>query len=95
MAVGHSGFNPQTEHGRELREGLDWVENGRERLRRHRDTLIQMKDSGQLGSYAVSKYGWTDVAAAIAGLAELESALGQLDAAGVKAALDQLFAKLR
>jgi hypothetical protein len=93
MAVGHYEYNRSTPHGQALHESLTQLEEGRDNLLRQIATLIQMKDGGTLGVYAVGKYGFPDTTVANAALAELESAKGALD--GIAATLNQLFNKFR
>ncbi len=93
MAVGHIGYDRGTPHGSALYEALKKLEEGIDGLSDSTNTLIQMKDSGNLTSYAVAKYGFTDLSTATAGLAEMEAAKGALD--GIAATLTQLFSKMR
>lgn len=93
MAVGHIGFEPNSSHGRGLDEAVSKLEAGRDGLRRHVATLIQMKDAGSLGTYAVEKYGFPTPETATAALAEMEAALGALN--GIEATLNQFFARFR
>lgn len=93
MAVGHYEYNRQSPHGAALHDALTSLEEGRDNLLRTVATLIQMKDGDALTSYAVGKFGFSDVTSATAALAELESMKGALD--GIKAALDQAFNKFR
>lgn len=93
MAVGHYQYDRGTTLGQALFQALRDLEHGRDGLIDMTNTLIQMKDGSSLTSYAVAKFGFTDVTAATAVLAEMESAKGALD--GIAATLDQLFNKLR
>ena len=104
MADGHYAFDDQKRHGRLLRAALLKLEEGRDELVAITNTMIQMKDGdGSEASHFESHKtlfgfsgdgdGTNATAEAKAALAELESMVGALD--GIKATLNQGFAKLR
>jgi hypothetical protein len=75
MAALHIPFNDQTKYGGQLRNALTLIEDGFDRLKRARDTLQFMRDGD--GSQAAHYAGAV-------------SPYGFADAAGAKAAFDEL-----
>ena len=103
MAFAHIHFNDQTQYGRQLRRVLQMMEESDDLLRDVRDCLIQMRDGD--GSQAVhyaectARFGFVNDAQAKAAFDEIDSAYsktsGDASVTNVRAARDQLFAKLR
>lgn len=64
MAVAHVNFNDQTHHGRQLRRGLQQIEEGRQNLNAVLGIIEQMRDGdGSVAShyaYATVKFGCTN-----------------------------------
>lgn len=104
MADGHYHFDDQKRHGRLLRAALLKLEEGRNEVAAITASMIQMKDGDgndpshfashvELFGFSGDGDGTNATAEAKAALAELESMVGALD--GIKATLNQGFAKLR
>ena len=103
MAFNHIHFNDQTQYGRQLRRMLQMSEEADDLMKDVRDCMIQMRDGD--GSQAVhyaectARYGFVSDAQAKACFDELDSAYSKTSGDGtvsnVRAARDQLFAKLR
>lgn len=105
MAFNHIHFNDQTQYGRQLRRMLQMMEEGDDLMADVRDCMIQMRDgadnAGDSSNYAelVSRYGFVNNDQARAAFLELDSAFAKTSGNGsvsnVRAARDQLYAKLR
>jgi hypothetical protein len=103
MAFNHIHFNDQTAYGRKLRRMLDLMEEGDDLMSDVRDLMIQMRDGdgSQDAHYAelTTRFGFTSDAKARAAFEELDSAFSKTSGNGevtnVRAARDQLYAKLR
>lgn len=103
MASNHIHFNDQTSYGRQLRRMLQLMKEGDDLMRDVRDVMIQMRDGdgSQDAHYAevTTRFGFTSDAKARAAFEELDSAYSKTSGDGnvsnVRAARDQLFAKLR
>lgn len=103
MAANHIHFNDQTQYGRLLRRMLNHNEEGDDNMADVRDLMIQMRDGdgSQDAHYAdlTTKFGFASDAKARAAFEELESAFSKTSGNGsvsnVRAARDQLFARLR
>lgn len=103
MAFNHIHFNDQTQYGRQLRRFLDMAEESDDLFTDVRDVMIQMRDGdgSQDVHYAevTSRFGFASDAKARAAFEELDSAYSKTSGNGsvsnVRAARDQLFAKLR
>jgi len=103
MAFQHIHFNDQTQYGRALRRALQLSEEADDGLTDVRDVMIQMRDGdgSQDAHYAelTSKFGFASDAKARAAFEELDSAYSKTSGNGsvsnVRAARDQLYAKLR
>lgn len=103
MPFAHIHFNDQTQYGRQLRRLLDMSEEADDLFTDVRDVMIQMRDGdgSQDAHYAevTSKFGFASDAKARAAFEELDSAYAKTSGNGsvsnVRAARDQLFAKLR
>jgi len=103
MAFQHIHFNDQTQYGRLLRRAVQMMEESDDLLKDVRDVMIQMRDGD--GSQAVhyaectSRFGFISDAQAKAAFDEIDSAYSKTSGDGtvssVRAARDQLFAKLR
>ena len=103
MAFAHIHFDDSTQYGRMLRNFLRSAEASDDQFTDVRDVMIQMRDGD--GSQAVhydnvaSKFGFTDSAKAKEAFEELDSAYSKTSGNGsvsnVRAARDQLYAKLR
>jgi len=100
----HIHFNDQTtSYGRKLRRMLDLNEEGDDAMTDVRDCMLQMRDGdgSQDAHYAevTTRFGFVSDAKARAAFEELDSAYsktsGNGSVANVKAARDQLYAKLR
>lgn len=103
MAFAHIHFNDQIQYGRQLRRFLQLAEESDDLFTDIRDVMIQMRDGD--GSQAVhyaectARFGFVSDAQAKAAFDELDSAYSKTSGNGsvsnVRAARDQLFAKLR
>lgn len=103
MAFAHIHFNDQTTYGRQLRRMLQLSEEADDTMKDVRDMMIQMTDGD--GSQDVhfaectGRFGFTSDAKAREAFLELDSAYSKTSGDGsvsnVRAARDQLFAKLR
>jgi len=99
----HIFFNDQTNYGRMLRRTLQMMEESDDLIKDVRDVMIQMRDGdgSDEAHYAevTSRFGFTSNAKAKAAFEELDSAYSKTSGDGsvsnVRAARDQLFAKLR
>ena len=103
MAFDHIHFNDQTQYGRQLRRMLQMSEESDDAMKDVRDVMIQMRDGdgSQAAHYAevTARFGFVSDAKAKAAFDELDSAYSKTSGDGsvsnVRAARDQLFAKLR
>lgn len=103
MAFLHIHFNDQNQYGRMLRRVLNQMEESDDGMADVRDVMIQMRDGdgSQDAHYAelTSKFGFASDAKSRAAFEELDSAYSKTSGNGsvsnVRAARDQLFAKLR
>lgn len=103
MAFQHIHFNDQTQYGRMFRRMLQMMEEADDLMTDVRDVMIQMRDGDgtQDVHYAevTSRFGFASDAKARAAFEELDSAYAKTSGNGsvsnVRAARDQLFAKLR
>ena len=103
MAFSHIHFNDQTGYGRQLRRMLNLMEEGDDLMKDVRDVMIQMRDGdgSQDVHYAevTSRFGFASDAKARAAFEELDSAYSKTSGDGsvsnVRAARDQLYARLR
>jgi hypothetical protein len=103
MAFNHIHFNDQTQYGRKLRRMLDMMEESDDLMKDVRDVMVQMRDGdgSQDVHYAevTTRFGFVSDAKARAAFEELDSAYSKTSGDGqvefVRAARDQLFAKLR
>ena len=103
MAFNHIHFNDQTQYGRSLRRFLQQAEESDDLMKDVRDCMVQMLngDGSQDVHYAeiTGRYGFPDDASAHAAFSEIDSAYsktsGDGTVSGVRAARDQLYAKLR
>ncbi len=99
MSVSHITFDRNTPYGQTLRKALDQFEVGFLTLQELRNTMVQMEDTGVFTTYAVAKFGTTDVAGMTALFGELDACLAKLTTDGsvssVFAAINQLLARLR
>lgn len=103
MAFNHIHFNDQTQYGRLLRRMLSMSEEADDLFTDVRDVMIQMRDGdgSQDAHYAevTTRFGFASDAKARAAFEELDSAYSKTSGNGnvsnVRAARDQLFAKLR
>jgi hypothetical protein len=103
MAFAHIYFNDQLQYGRQLRRCLQQMEESDEALKDIRDVMIQMRDGD--GSAAIhyaevtTRFGFASDAKAKSAFDEIDSAYSKTSGDGsvsnVRAARDQLFAKLR
>lgn len=99
----HIYFNDQTDYGRKLRRLLQLMEEGDDLFADVRDVMIQMRenDGSQDEHYAevATRFGFPTSAKARSAFLELDSAYSKTSGNGsvdnVRAARDQLFAKLR
>lgn len=99
----HIHFDDQTQYGRKLRRLLNLLEESDDLFTDVRDCIIQMRENA--GADAVdyaevtSRFGFTTNDKAKAAFEELDSAYSKTSGNGsvsnVRAARDQLFAKLR
>lgn len=103
MAFNHIHFNDQNQYGRMLRRMLQMSEEADDLMTDVRDVMIQMRDGdgSQDAHYAelTSKFGFASDAKARAAFEELDSAYSKTSGNGsvsdVRAARDQLYAKMR
>ena len=103
MAFAHIHFNDQAAYGRMLRRMLQMSEESDDLMKDVRDVMIQMRDGDgtQAAHYAevTAKFGFASDAKAREAFLELDSAYSKTSGDGqvsnVRAARDQLFAKLR
>jgi hypothetical protein len=103
MAFNHLHFNDQTQYGRLLRRMLNKSEESDDEMNDVRDLMIQMRDGdGSVDTHyaeVTSKFGFASDAKAKAAFDELDSAYSKTSGNGsvtnVRAARDQLYAKLR
>lgn len=103
MAFQHIHFNDQTTYGRMLRRMLSQAEQSDDLMRDVRDVMIQMRDGdgSDAAHYAelVTRFGFASNAKAKEAFDELDSAYSKTSGDGsvsfVRAARDQLFAKMR
>jgi hypothetical protein len=103
MAFNHIHFNANNQYGAKLRGMLTLSEQGDDAMADVRDLMIQMRDGdgSQDAHYAelTSKFGFASDAKARAAFEELDSAYSRISGNGsvtnVRAARDQLFAKMR
>lgn len=103
MAFAHLHFNDQTQYGRSLRRMLNMSEESDDLMKDVRDVMIQMRDGdgSQSTHYAevTARFGFVDDAASKAAFDELDSAFSKTSGDGsvsnVRAARDQLFARMR
>lgn len=105
MAFTHIHFNDQLPHGRLLRRMLSMSEESDDLMLDVRDAMIQMRDGADNASdpanYAevAARFGFTSAAKAREAFLELDSAFSKTSGNGsvsnVRAARDQLFAKMR
>jgi hypothetical protein len=103
MAFAHIHFNDQTQYGRQLRRALNMSEEADDQLSDVRDMMIQMRDGdgSQDAHYTelTTRFGFLSDAKARAAFEELDSAFSKTSGNGqvsnVRAARDQLYAKLR
>jgi hypothetical protein len=103
MAFNHIHFNDQTQYGRSLRRMLQMMEEADDLMKDVRDVMIQMRDGdgSDAAHYAevTTRFGFVSNAKAKEAFDELDSAYSKTSGDGsvsnVRAARDQLFAKLR
>ncbi len=103
MAFAHVYFSDQTGYGRLLRRFLNMAEESDDMFSDVRDVMLQMRDGdgSQDVHYAeiTSRFGFPSDAKARAAYEELDSAYSKTSGNGsvsnVRAARDQLFARLR
>jgi len=103
MAFAHLHFNDSLQYGRHLRRALQLSEEADDLLKDVRDIFIQMKDGdGSEASHfteVTTRFGFVSDASSKAAFEELDSAYSKTSGDGsvsnVRAARDQLFAKLR
>lgn len=103
MAASYIYFNDQTQFGRMLRALLRTLEAGDDQFEDVRDVMLQMRDGDgtQDAHYTDirNKFGFDTDAKARAAFEELDSAYaktsGNASVTNVRAARDQLFARLR
>lgn len=105
MAFTHIYFNDQLPHGRMLRRMLQQAEESDDLMKDIRDAMIQMRDGADNGAdpsnYAevTTRFGFASNTKAREAFLELDSAYSKTSGDGsvsnVRAARDQLFAKLR
>jgi hypothetical protein len=103
MAFTHIHFNQDSQYGRKLRAFLNKAEQSDDEFTDVREVMLQMRDGdgSQDAHYAevTSKFGFASDAKARAAFEELESAYSKTSGNGsvsnVRAARDQMFAKLR
>lgn len=103
MAFNHIYFNDQTQFGRKLRRLVQLLEESDDLFADVRDVMLQMRDGdgSDAAHYAevTARFGFDSNAKAKAAFDELDSAYSKTSGNGsvdnVRAARDQLFAKLR
>lgn len=103
MAFAHIHFDDQTPYGKKLRRLLQLMEDGDDLFTDVRDVMIQMRDGdgSEDAHYAevTARFGFTSDAKARAAFEEIDSAYSKTSGNGsvssVRAARDQLFARLR
>ncbi len=105
MAFSHIYFNDQTSYGRMLRRMLNLMEESDDLMADVRDVMIQMRDGADNPedhtNYAevTTRFGFSSNTQARAAFLELDSAYsktsGNNSVSDVRAARDQLYAKLR
>ena len=103
MAFNHCFFNDALPHGRMLRRMLNQSEDADDEFTDVRDVMIQMRDGdGSQDSHyteVTARFGFTSDARSRAAFEELDSAYSKTSGNGsvsnVRAARDQLYAKLR
>ncbi len=103
MAFAHLHFNDQIQYGRSLRRLLNISEEADDLFTDVRDVMIQMRDGdGSADAHyaeVTARFGFTSDANARAAFEELDSAYSKTSGNGsvtdVRAARDQMFAKLR
>ena len=104
MSFAHISFNDQLPHGRILRRFLNQAEESDDGFADVRDVIIQMCVDGDTSVEAnfaevTARFGFASNAKAKAAFDELDSAFSKTSGNGsvsnVRAARDQLFAKLR
>jgi hypothetical protein len=103
MAFNHIHFNDQTQYGRMLRRFLNLAEESDDLFTDVLDIMIQMRDGDGSADahYAeiTAKFGFANDTKARAAFEELDSAYAKTSGNGsvsnVRAARDQLYAKLR
>jgi hypothetical protein len=103
VAFNHIHFNDQTQYGRLLRRMLQMSEEADDLMKDVRDVMIQMRDGDgtDAAHYAevTSRFGFVSNIKAKEAFDELDSAYSKTSGDGsvsfVRAARDQLFAKLR
>lgn len=103
MAFNHIYFNDQSQFGRKLRRLVQLLEESDDLFADVRDVMIQMRDGdgSDAAHYAevTARFGFDTNAKAKAAFDELDSAYSKTSGNGsvdnVRAARDQLFAKLR
>lgn len=101
--MAHYHFNDQTNHGRMLRRTLQMSEEADDLMADVRDVIIQMRsgDGSEASHYTAvtTRFGFASDADAKAAFEELDSAYsktsGNASVSNVRAARDQLFARLR
>jgi hypothetical protein len=99
----HIPYNPQTQYGRLLFDMLNFNENADLKMARVRDVMVQMLegDGSADAHYSTIKtrFGFETDAKAHEAFSEVDSAFSKTSGNGavsnVRAARDQLFAKLR
>ena len=105
MAFAHLYFNDQLQHGRMLRRTLQMMEQADDLLADVRDVMVQMRDGADNPAdhtnytEVASRFGFASNTKAREAFLELDSAYSKTSGNGVvtnvRAARDQLFAKLR
>jgi len=103
MAFNHIHFDDQTQYGRKLRSMLNKSEQADDEMIDVRDVMIQMRDGdGSVASHyaeVTTRFGFATDDKAKACFDELDSAYsktsGNAEVTNVRAARDQLYAKLR
>ena len=103
MAFAHLHFNDQTQYGRSLRRLLNTAEESDDLFTDVHDVMIQMRDGdGSADAHyaeVTARFGFTSDTKSRAAFEELDSAYSKTSGNGsvdmVRAARDQLFAKLR
>ncbi len=103
MAFAHIHFNDQTQYGRMLRRLLNKAEESDDEFTDVRDVMVQMRDGdgSQSAHYAevTARFGFASDAKAKEAFEELDSAYSKTSGNGsvsnVRAARDQMYAKLR